>query len=100
MNSVEQIPADDSRKSASRVLHALASVGLKTVAAALDCDESTISRLKTTEQKINIESFCLMLETLGLKVVSADDLTVDRERYQALLTLAEMGFAALKDGEK
>lgn len=57
------------RKTEKSILQQLASVGLSAPAAAIGVDESTISRLKGSDQRINFKSLSIVLSTIGLKVV-------------------------------
>ena len=57
------------RKTEQTMLQQLASVGLSAPAAAIGVDESTISRLKSSEPKINLKNLSIVLSTIGLKVV-------------------------------
>lgn len=58
--------------------------------------ESTISRMKNEQ----LESFCLMLAHLGLKVVPTEMQCFPAERVQALLTLTKGYLASIERPEQ
>ena len=78
------MPTEIARKSQTLILQALQTEKRQTqIAAAMDCSQSTISRLKNE----HLENFCLMLAHAGLKVVESDAPVVDEEKLKALIVL-------------
>lgn len=85
MTALSSTPSERSRKAHSDVLRALQPSGTQaTVALALGVSESTISRTKTEKLE---DSIALMYQ-LGFKVVSGDRVCVDRDKYEAMCTIA------------
>jgi hypothetical protein len=76
------------------ILQGLASAGQHTVARALNCDEATISRLKSHEQKINLQSIARMLAVMGLKVVPAGHHCYPADYIDSLKLLARRALDA------
>lgn len=82
--TVSNMPTEIARKSQTLILHALQTEKRQTqIAAAMDCSQSTVSRLKNE----HLENFCLMLAHAGLKVVESDAPVVDEEKLKALIVL-------------
>lgn len=78
------MPTEIARKSQTLILQALQTEKRQTqIAAAMDCSQSTVSRLKNE----HLENFCLMLAHAGLKVVESDAPVVDEEKLKALIVL-------------
>ena len=72
------------RKSLTLALQALQDPGTQAaIAKAMQCSESTISRLKTD----HFGQLCEVLALAGLKVVPSTDVTIDPERIKALCLL-------------
>ena len=65
------------------VLRRLEDVGLEPCACSMNCDKSTVSRLKD-----HIPKLIAMLETLGLRVVSSSSICVPEAEYRAILCIA------------
>lgn len=82
--TVSNMPTEIARKSQTLVLQALQTEKRQTqIAAAMDCSQSTVSRLKNE----HLENFCLMLAHAGLKVVEPDAPVVDEEKLKAMILL-------------
>ena len=82
--TVSNMPTEIARKSQTLILQALQTEKRQTqIAAAMDCSQSTVSRLKNE----HLENFCLMLAHAGLKVVESDAPVVDEEKLKALIVL-------------
>jgi len=75
------------RKNLSALLRALASVGQKPVADALEVSEATVSRLKSE----HLEGLCNLLGVLGQKVVSDDSHWYSEEYIRSLRYFAKVG---------
>ena len=90
MAPLKQEEVSTAFKIESLILKALASTGQKPLSEKLDIDESYISKLKTTDQKINLKSISEMLAILGLKVVPVDYVTMRRDDadYQRRCTIS------------
>lgn len=75
----------------------LASVKNQAVADAIGKDQSTVSRIASGEAGIKLDDLQPFLAALGLKVVGANQVCVDREVYESYRTLAR---AAINDPAK
>lgn len=87
---------DPSRNLESLILRQIAVVGGKAVAAAIDRDESTVSRIVAGDTGIRLDHLGAFLSVLGLAVVESKGgivRTIPEEEYQALRTLAGRYFA-------
>lgn len=84
------------RKSSQVLLRVLARLPLDQLAQALSKDESTASRVRSGEARLTVGEFCELVDTAGLRFVQAGKVCVDREKYEALATLAA---AAMADKE-
>lgn len=85
MSQLSQSPIERSRKAHSAVLQALQPSGTQAnVALALGVSESTVSRTKTEK----LEDAIALLYQLGFKVVSGERVCVDRDKYEAMCTIA------------
>ena len=73
------------RKNERAILQGIAHVGLKSVAAALDVHESTVSRMKDGE----VRRWSVLLSAVGLKVVPVAMKCYRPETIQSILTLAQ-----------
>lgn len=83
-----------SPKSAQVLMRSLARLPLDVLAQALSKDESTASRVRSGEARVTVGEFCDLLDAAGLKVVSREKVCVDKQKYEALATLA---VAAMSD---
>lgn len=80
---------ETARKSHATVLRALQAPGRQVaIATAMGVSESTVSRLKTE----HLAQICALLAHAGLKVVPAEDLSVDPTAVQALWFFARGAF--------
>lgn len=84
MHSVSSDIAGNARKNERVVLQALARVSQTQVAAALGISDSSITRFKDGQ----LEQYSSILAACGLKVVSGDRICVDREKFEAMATIA------------
>jgi DNA-binding XRE family transcriptional regulator len=80
-------PTDRARKAFSRCLQAMQEPGTQhTLAVTMGVSDSTVSRIKAEK----LEDALTLICQLGFKVVSAEQVCVDRDYLQALQTLARM----------
>lgn len=100
MSSSDHIEHSGAFRIEGAILKAVESIGHCAAAAALQVDESYISKLKGSDQKITFSSISVLLDACGLQVASATARLVDEDEYQALITLAEIGFKGLKERGK
>lgn len=80
------------RNSAQRVLQALSVTNNKQVAATVNIDASTLSRMKSDKKNngLNeIEIFAAIVDSLGLKIVPIDFESMDRDTAGAMLHLTK-----------
>ena len=95
INEMSQVSIDLSaraRKGYTRLLRSLESSNEAQLAAALGMDGSSLSRLKNDKRQnglTNLETFCGILEALGLKVVPQEMQCFSRERVEALFVLSK-----------
>lgn len=85
MAAVSPLPTDPARKSLQMVLRRLARMSVAEIGAAIEKDESTASRLRSGEAKLNLEEFAKLLAAIGCKVVDERKRCVDPEIYEALV---------------
>lgn len=97
MSTSSDAPTATARKLVQVVLQRLAKAKNQTVAEAIGKDESTVSRIASGESGIKLADLQPFLGSLGLKVVSADQVCIDRAIYESYKTLAT---AALTNPEK
>lgn len=81
-------PSASARKLVQVVLQKLAKAKNQTVAEAIGKDESTVSRIVSGEVGIKLNDLQPFLGSLGLKVVGADQVCIDRAIYESYKTLA------------
>ncbi len=84
MDQVSIPPAERARKSHSLALQRLAAVGQNTVAGEIGVSPPTVSRWVSED----LERACLILATIGLKVVPIERFCVDPTMYRAIATIA------------
>lgn len=75
----------------SMLLRRLAQVHQKTVAEAIGSDETHVSRFASGERGLRIHQLGPALDSLGLKLVDASDVTVDAKYLESLRNLAMRG---------
>lgn len=90
------------RKQHSRLLQAIELSCEAELAKKLEMDAATFSRMKNEVRKNglnSLETFCLLLDILGLKIVPKSYQSFERERVQALFVLSKswMGRAETLD---
>lgn len=71
----------------------LAKARLETLAKAIQKEESQVSRIRSEEVGAKINEVARLLYAVGLKVVSADCVTVKRETYEAVATIVMKAMA-------
>lgn len=81
-------PDATARKLVQVVLQRLAKAKNQTVAEAIGKDESTVSRIVSGDAGIKLADLAAFLKALGLKVVDANQVCVDRAVYESYRTLA------------
>lgn len=81
------------RKWTQFVLQRLAKAPLQGLAEALDKDDSQVCRIRSGEQRVTFSEALRLIEALGCKVVDIDARCVNRERYEALATIAQAAMA-------
>lgn len=94
MSASSDLSQSMTRKSSQALLRSLARLPLEQLAAALAKDESTASRVRSGEARVTLLEFCELVDVAGLKLVSTDKVCVDRQKFEALATLAA---AAMSD---
>lgn len=98
MPTENQQLAERARTIAQEILHRLNEHGAAARAAVvLDISEAAVSKWKSNESAIGLESTGALLAELGLQVVPADWLMVAPDQHRALVTLAQLGINAIKD---
>jgi transcriptional regulator with XRE-family HTH domain len=90
-------PSASARKLVQVILQSLARAKNQAVAEAIGKDESTVSRIASGDTGIKLTDLQPFLSALGLKVVGANQVCVDREVYESYRTLAR---AAINDPQK
>lgn len=90
-------PSASARKLVQVILQGLAKAKNQAVAEAIGKDESTVSRIASGDSGIKLADLQPFLSAIGLKVVSANQVCVDREVYESYRTLAR---AAINDPAK
>ena len=80
----------------SLLLRRLASVHQKVVAAAIGSDETLVSRFASGDRGLRINQIGPALESLGLKLVSADEVTLPADELNALQILARKSLGVTK----
>lgn len=94
MAASSPIPLEDSSRQLRTLSQRLAKRSLAELCAALNKDDSTASRIRSGESKLNIEEFAKLLHFLGLKLVDNGRVCVDRETYESM---AHMVSKAMRD---
>lgn len=85
MAAVSPLPSDPSRRTLQSILRRLARMSLSDIATAIQKDESTASRLRSGEAKLNVEEFSSLLAAIGCKVVDQNKKCVDPEIFESLV---------------
>lgn len=88
-------PGDDAAVNAGLrlITSELAKASLDTLARAIQKEESQVSRIRSEEVGAKISDVVRLIYTVGLKVVPADHVTVKRETYEAVATIAMKAMA-------
>jgi hypothetical protein len=76
-----------SRNFETEALRRVAEVQLDAIAVAMGCDKSTVSRM-FGERGLKLGEVPILLECLGWKIVSRDQVCVDRKIYESFKTIA------------
>lgn len=74
----------------------LAGTSLDVLARAIDKDDSQTSKIRSGQLGAQIKDVIRLLSAAGLKVVPSDRVCVQREKYEAMVTIAS---AAMADPE-
>lgn len=77
----------------SLILRKAAEVGQKSIVDSMGYDASTVSRMVSSKTGVHINELELFLKPLNLKIIECDGetVTMPRDRYEALRTLARAG---------
>lgn len=76
-----------------RVEQALASTSLDTLASAIGKDDTQVCKIRSGELGAKVKDVIRLLHAAGLKVVPADRVCVQREKYEAMVTIAAAAMA-------
>lgn len=79
------------------ILRQLAFCTQKAVADAIGAEETHVSRFASGERGLRITQLGPALKAMGLKIVPADEVTVDAAEFKAVQTIASLYF--LKTGK-
>jgi transcriptional regulator with XRE-family HTH domain len=85
MAAVLPPPLDPSRKALQAILRRLARMSLSEIAAAIQKDESTASRLRSGEAKLTVEEFAALIAAIGCKLVDQRKTCVDPEVFESVV---------------
>lgn len=88
METADQKTDAYARLIAQRLRQIIVDHGQVPVADAIGCDQKTISRFVSGEGAINAESVAKLIDLGGYKLVRADEVTVDPDRYRGYLLAA------------
>lgn len=88
MADIVPIPPEDASRQLRMLSQRLAKRSLNDLCGALNKDDSTASRIRSGESKLNLEEFCRLLQFLGLKLVDKNRVCVARETYESLAHIA------------
>lgn len=86
-------PSASARKLVQVILQRVASVKNQAVGEAIRKDESTVSRIVSQEIGIKLDLLQPFLAALQLKIVDANRICIDVEKYNAMLILAKRAIA-------
>jgi hypothetical protein len=78
------------------VAQAISRAPLDQLAAAINKDDSTVSRVRSGDAKVSMDDAIRLLHAVGLRVVPIDSVVVNSSKYEAVLTMAT---AAMADPE-
>jgi len=93
MSEVLSIKHATARKTTEAKLRdALAHEGHKAVSDVLGISSSNISKYLSGDQTTSLERFCSMIDAAGLKLVDADDLSVDPAEYKNMAKICAAHF--------
>lgn len=86
MDQLSLTSAERARKTHSVALQRISEIGQNTIAAEIGVSPPTVSRFISEEN--GLERACQILAAAGFKVVPIDRVCVDKDMYQALVTIA------------
>jgi len=93
MSEVLMMRREIARKKAEMKLRdALTHEGHKSVAEALGISASNITKYLSGDQTTSLERFCAIIDAVGLKLVPAEELTVNKEDYKLMAKLCAAHF--------
>jgi len=96
MSEVLKITDATARKTTEAKLRdALAHEGHKTVSDALGISSSNISKYLSGDQTTSLERFCAMIDAAGLKLVDADEFSVDPAEYKNMAKICAAHFGRI-----
>lgn len=75
------------------VMAALSGTPLEKLAAAIGKDDSQVCKIRAGELGAKVNDVVKLLHAAGLKVVPADRVCVQREKYEAMVTIASAAMA-------
>ena len=93
MSSACAQPSARARKVVQVILQRVAGVKNQAVGDAIGKDESTVSRIVSGEIGVKLELLEPFLTSLALKIVDANRICIDVEKYNAMLILAKRAIA-------
>lgn len=88
-------PTESAKKVEAVLLQGFASVGQRHLADLVLVEESTVSRLKTDEPKINLLALAMMIDAMGLKLVPRNFKTFRAEDIDPYIQLAKRHMATV-----
>lgn len=93
----EQKTSNNKAKNLAIFLSALCETGQTSAGEAIGRDASFMSRLKSGEKSINLDEFITLLDTLQLELhhTNQDEVKVNNDVYESLITLSQLGLKQL-----
>lgn len=99
-NGVAANATNSAQGSLRTVAQALATMPLDQLAAAINKDDSTASRVRSGDAKVSMDDAVRLLHAAGLRVVPIDVVCVDRAKYEAVVTLATAAMADVETARR
>ena len=97
MSSVSSEPvavtSSSLQSSLQAVASALSSTSLDVLAKAVGKDDTVVCKIRSGESGAKVPDLVKLLHAAGLKVVPADRVCVQREKYEAIVTIASAAMA-------
>ena len=87
MAASSPIPLDVSRKTLQGLVRRLARMSVSEIAAAIEKDESTASRVRSGESKLTLEEFSRLVSAIGCKLVDSRKVCVDPEVFESVVQI-------------